>query len=597
MDAITLEIIEGTIESAITEIEAAIERTAMSTMIREQHDFRAAIYDAKGRAISRVSFAATIDPIYRKFGTDNFDPGDVVMYNDVYMSEGGITHLPDICVNLPVFFEGQLLAWVQCFGHVEDIGGLAVGSMAALATSVFQEGLMIPPVKLYEGGRLNHALYELILRNSRYPDSLRGDLDAEIAGCRLGVTRVTDLFRRYSPTVVVEAFDRLLDRCERGLRETLLPQIPDGTYKFEDFIGFDGVVQDRRYKVSMSMTKDADGLALNFEGTSPQAVGPVNFAATPKFYAKLLGAAFRPFVPGLVLNEGVSRIFRMEEPPAGSLLNPTFPAPIAHRTVTMARVLDTFQGIMAQALPGRVSGAMDTITLFTIHGNSSDGQPFFFREIVGAGSGGRDHSDGLDAVDMVPESKNVPAEFTEMVYPLAIDRIALRQNSGGPGKFRGGHGYIKDVRILTEEALVSIRTPRGDFANWGVEGGFAGSTAHLVVNPGTAREIYLPSLVQDYRVKCGDVIRVMTSGGGGWGDPLEREPSLVSADVMGGTVSVESAKDDYGVVFAAESGVVEIDATRAQRVDMMRRKGARLRFDRGEFARRLRAEGSISYAE
>ncbi|MBL4874789.1 MAG: hydantoinase B/oxoprolinase family protein [Rhodobacteraceae bacterium] len=162
-------------------------------------------------------------------------------------------------------------------------------------------------------------------------------------------------------------------------------------------------------------------MTLDFEGTSDQAVGPINFASSPKFLSKLLGATFKPFVPDLVLNEGVTRIFKMKEPRKGSIVNPTFPAPVAHRTVTMARVLDTFQGVMANALPGRVSGAMDTICLFTIHGKGFDGDPFFFREIVGAGSGGRNHSDGLDAVDMIPESKNIPTEFIEMVYPSHYD--------------------------------------------------------------------------------------------------------------------------------------------------------------------------------
>lgn len=597
IDPITLEIIEGTIESAVTEIEAAIERTAMSTMIREQHDFRVAIYDARGNAVSRVSFAATIDPIYEAFAPETIGEGDVILYNDVYRSHGGITHLPDMCVNIPVFHEGVLLGWVQSFGHVEDIGGIAVGSMPTIATSIHHEGLMIPPVKLYESGRLNQALYEVILRNSRFPASLRGDIDAEVAACRMGATRLTELCRRYGRETVAEAFERLLARCEHAIRSELLPQIPDGAYVFEDFVGYDGVVPDRPYKIRIAMTKDAAGLRVAFDGTSGQATGPVNFAASPKFYAKFLGSTFKPFLPGLVLNEGVTRVFHLEEPPKGSLLNPRFPAPVCHRTVTMVRVLDTFQGVMARALPQRVAAAMDTITLFTIHGAWPDGRPFFFREIVGAGSGGRNFADGLDAVDMVPESKNIPTEFAEMVYPLEIEQVALRRDSGGPGTFRGGHGYVKDVRILADVAYVSIRECRSGFANWGLEGGRAGEVAKLILNPDTPGERHLPGLVQDVAVRRGDRIRVITAGGGGWGDPLRRSPTLVLDDVRRRLISAESARVDYGVVLDAPGGPVDEAVTGRLREEMAAKRGPSLRIDRGEYAATLRAQGVITYDE
>ena len=369
----------------------------------------------------------------------------------------------------------------------------------------------------------------MILRNSRFPESLRGDIDAEIAACRLGAERLQGLCGRYGKDTVAACFARMLQRCADGLREHLLPQIADGSYSFEDFIGHGFVNPERSYTVKLTMEKSADRLKVNFDGTSSQAEGPINFAATPKFYAKLLGSAFKPHIPDLVLNEGVSEVFELEAPPEGSLLNPRFPAPVAHRSVSMVRVLDTFQGLMAKALPGRTAAAMDTLNLLTIHGARDDGSTFFFREIIGAGSGGRHFAEGLDAVDMVPESKNAPTEFVENVYPIEIVRCALRQNSGGAGRYRGGAGYEKDFRILCAEVFLSIRGCRTRFANWGIEGGMAGETAKVILNPETNHEEELTSVLENHRFVRDDVVRIVTAGGGGGGDPLDRHGNGVAA--------------------------------------------------------------------
>ena len=597
IDPITLEIVEGSVESAVTEIEAAVERTSMSSMMREQHDFRVAIYDAECSAISRVSFAATIDPIYEVFGADGIREGDVVLYNDVYRSHGGITHLPDICVNVPVFWDDEIVAWVQCYGHVEDIGGIATGSMPLTSTEIYHEGLMIPPVKLYDAGKVNDALYTVILRNSRFPESLRGDIDAEIAACRLGAERLQGLCGRYGKDTVAACFARMLQRCADGLREHLLPQIADGSYSFEDFIGHDFVNPERSYTVKLTMEKSADRLKVNFDGTSSQAEGPINFAATPKFYAKLLGSAFKPHIPDLVLNEGVSEVFELEAPPEGSVLNPRFPAPVAHRSVSMVRVLDTFQGLMAKALPGRTAAAMDTLNLLTIHGARDDGSTFFFREIIGAGSGGRHFAEGLDAVDMVPESKNAPTEFVENVYPIEIVRCALRQNSGGAGRYRGGAGYEKDFRILCAEVFLSIRGCRTRFANWGIEGGMAGETAKVILNPETNHDEELTSVLENHRFVRDDVVRIVTAGGGGWGDPLDRPAAQVAHDVLRKLISEATAHESYGVILDPITHAADDTATESLRGDMKSRRGVPPRFGRGDHAEQLRAEGKIAYAD
>ena len=456
---------------------------------------------------------------------------------------------------------------------------------------------MIPPVKLYEAGKVNDALYTVILRNSRFPESLRGDIDAEIAACRLGADRLHGLCRRYGMDTVAACFERMLERCADGLRDHLLPEIADGTYSFEDFIGHDFVNPDRSYTIKLTMEKSNDRLKVNFDGTSPQADGPINFAATPKFYAKLLGSAFKPHIPDLVLNEGVSRVFELDEPPTGSLLNPDFPAPVAHRSVSMVRVLDTFQGLMAKALPGRTAAAMDTLNLLTIHGERDDGSRFFFREIIGAGSGGRHFADGLDAVDMVPESKNAPTEFIENVFPIEIVRCALRRDSGGAGRYRGGAGYEKDFRILCNEVFLSIRGCRTRFANWGIEGGMAGETARVILNPGTNHEEELTSVLENHRFVRDDVICIVTAGGGGWGDPLERPAEEVARDTERKLISQDRAREHFGVVLDLESLLVNQPETETLRRVLGSQRGTPPRFGRGDYAERLRAEGAITYAD
>ena len=336
---------------------------------------------------------------------------------------------------------------------------------------------------------------------------------------------------------------------------------------------------------------------MNFDGTSAQAEGPINFAATPKFYAKLLGSAFKPHIPDLVLNEGVSEVFELAAPPEGSLLNPRFPAPVAHRSVSMVRVLDTFQGLMAKALPGRTAAAMDTLNLLTIHGARDDGSSFFFREIIGAGSGGRHFAEGLDAVDMVPESKNAPTEFVENVYPIEIVRCALRQNSGGAGRYRGGAGYEKDFRILCAEVFLSIRGCRTRFANWGIEGGMAGETAKVILNPETNHEEELTSVLENHRFVRDDVVRIVTAGGGGWGDPLDRPAAQVAHDVLRKLISEATAHDSYGVILDPITHAADDTATESLRSDMRSCRGVPPRFGRGDYAERLRAEGTISYAD
>jgi N-methylhydantoinase B len=294
VDPVTCEIVEGTLASIEREVETAIGRTARSPMIRDAHDFRAGIHDARLRKLTGRSYSALVHPVARDFPLDTMRPGDVFFHNDVYLSEGGIGHLPDLCVTVPVFSGGQVVAFVQAFGHHDDIGGAVPGSMPSNATSVFEEGLMVPPIRLWDAGVPNRAALTIMTRNSRMPDSLAADLDAECSACLMGARRLAELFDRYGRATVEACFDVIVDQTTEAFRREILARIPDGTWVWEDYAEHDGVDPPRLHAQRITLTKTPDDggrLILDFTGTSPQATGPINHcgdAADGNFLKKWL---------------------------------------------------------------------------------------------------------------------------------------------------------------------------------------------------------------------------------------------------------------------------------------------------------------------
>src|SRR2546421_2341508 len=294
MDPVLLEIVEGTLASIEKEVETAIGRTARSPMIRDAHDFRAGIHDRKLRKLTGRSYSALVHPVVRDYPLWTMRPGDVFFHNDVYLSEGGIGHLPDLCVTVPVFHDSgdgpDVVAFVQAFGHHDDIGGAVPGSMPSHATSVFEEGLMVPPIRLWDAGTPNEAALKIMTRNSRMPDSLAADLDAECSACLMGADRLVELFVRYGRSTVEDCFDAIIDNTTRAFRTEILARIPDGTYVWEDYAEHDGVDPPRLHAQRITLTKTAEKLILDFTGTSPQARGPINHAgnyADSNFLANL----------------------------------------------------------------------------------------------------------------------------------------------------------------------------------------------------------------------------------------------------------------------------------------------------------------------
>ena len=569
-DPVLLEIVEGTLASIEREVETAIGRTARSPMIRDAHDFRAGIHDRKLRKLTGRSYSALVHPVVRDYPLSTMRPGDVFFHNDVYLSEGGIGHLPDLCVTVPVFHDGDVVAFVQAFGHHDDIGGGVPGSMPSRATSVFEEGLMVPPIRLWESGRPNEAAIKIMTRNSRMPESLAADLDAECSACLMGAGRLAELFVRYGRSTVEDCFDAIIDNTTRAFRTEILAKVPDGTYVWEDYAEHDGVDPPRLHAQRITLTKAADRLVLDFTGTSPQARGPINHAgnyAGGNFLAKWLAPILRNLadtperMAELDVNEGVVPLLELRFPPPGTLLTPIFPAPTNARTFVILRLLGVFAGVLAKAVDGRMPADQETIRYTGVYGTDAEGQPYLMREVLGGGSGGRPYADGEDTVHVVPDSRNIPVEFAESRWPFVVERLGLAVDSGGPGRYRGGLGYDKHIRMLRGAHFMSI-ADRSLLACWGVRGGRAGRPFSVVIDPGGPNERAVDALADAEPVRAGEVIRIRTTGGGGWGDPLDRPYEDVERDVRWGKVSVAGARDDYGVVLGDPAAT---EALRKQR--------------------------------
>ena len=597
VDPIVVEIVEGTLASAEAEVEAAIERTARSPMIREARDFRAGIHDRHCRKLTGRSYSALVQPIVRDFPIATIQPGDVFFHNDVYQSEGGIGHLPDLCVTVPVHHDGEVVAFVQAFGHHDDIGGCVPGSMPSHGTSFFQEGLIVPPVRLYAAGEPNADLLRVMVRNSRLPDSLRGDLDAEVAACRMGAERVAELFRRYGRETVESAFEAILTRTTAVFETELLSKIPEGTYVWEDYAEHDGVDPPRLHTQRMTLTRSGPRLIIDFSGTSAQARGPINHAgnyAEGVFLKKWLAPILRNLAESpermaeLDVNEGVVPLIELRFPPPGTLLTPVFPAPVNARTFVILRLLGILAGVLAKATGGNMPADQETIRYTGFHGLDAEGQPYLMREVLGGGSGGRPWADGSDTIHVVPDSKNLPVEFTETRFPLRVETLALAPDSGGAGKRRGGLGYRKEIRVLRDAQFLSV-ADRSILSCWGLKGGRAGRPFRVTLDPGGASERQLEGLVDDEPIPASTLVRIDTTGGGGWGDPLEREPELVALDVTQGKVSAASARDDYGVVLlsTASECIVDMEATERLRDELRAERGSLPFFDRGPGYRQL----------
>ncbi|MBM3568084.1 MAG: hydantoinase B/oxoprolinase family protein [Alphaproteobacteria bacterium] len=566
-DAVTLEIVRGALRAAQAETEALLERTAMSDVIREKKDYFTGYFGPEGKLITGTPlplFGHIIRPILRQFPAETMRPGDLYWYNDCYASDGGVSHLNDQVFAAPVFCEGKLSGFAQSWAHFTDIGGMRPGSMSPDATEIFQEGLMVPPVRLYREGKLNAELFRIFIRNSRFPQQLQGDTRALIAAVRLGEKRLLELFARFGRDSVLDAFAKLDLQTEAHVRKRLRTLFPPGRSSFVEAVESDGH-GNGPFKLRLAIDVADNGIVVDATATDDQAPGPINWLMNPAVPQMIFGIFLSGEDPTLMLNEGLMHAIDEVRLRPGSLLKPDFPAPLGQRGLTMVRMVSACNGLMCAASGGEAGAGIASYALWYLRTTDpASGETLLMNDGVAVGFGGRPQADGHDAVYFVAQENN-PAEYLDQLYPARLLRYAINRDSGGAGRHRGGCGVIREIEWLGPDAMLANRLSGTIFPPWGVKGGKCGGKGRVVLNPGRATERVLPPIGDGTTVRKGDVIRIETGGGGGWGDPFAREPERVLADVLGGFVSERSARADYGVALAADGRSVDAAATRKLR--------------------------------
>jgi N-methylhydantoinase B len=563
VDPIRLEIIRGAIRAAQAEMDALLERTAISAFIREKKDFYTALFDANGVMVvgSMVPiFGDITGPVFARFAADTMQEGDLYWYSDCYASRGAVSHSNDQVFLAPVFHDGRRAAFVMGWAHFSDIGGLRPGSISSDATDIFQEGIIIPPTRLIDAGAVNEAALEIFHRNSRYPEQSRGDTRALMASVELGARRVRELLGRFGPDVMADAFGQLFARTRELVRARLRETFPVGTYRFSDAIDSDGHGNGPLHiRLALTRTSD-DRFVFDATETDDQAPGPVNFLMNPDVPGMALGLFFLGGDPAQVCNAGGPRALDEVRLREGSLLWPRFPAPLGLRGMTMMRFLATLNGLV-NAAGGNAPASHSAYVIIMLRGIDR-GRQFLMSDGVGVGYGARATSDGIDAVYFVAQ-ENYPVEFLEQGYPVRLLRYGINCDSGGPGRFRGGAGVVREYEVLAEQAVLSMRIDSVLNPPWGVAGGMRGGTGRALVNPGTTNERTLAPLSDGTVLRRGDILLLETGGGGGRGHPFERPAEQVLQDVRDGFVSMAAARRDYRVVIASDA--LDADATRLLR--------------------------------
>lgn len=564
-DAVTIEIVKGALRAALAETEALLSRTSMSDVIREKKDYFTGFFDPGGRIVAGTPIpllAHVIDPILAQYPADTMRPGDIYWYNDCYGSNGGVSHLNDQVFAAPVFAEGKLSGFAQSWAHFTDIGGMRPGSMSPDTTDIFQEGIMVPPVRLYREGVLNEELLRVFARNSRFPQMLKGDTRALVAAVKLGERRFIELFERFGRTVVLDAFDRLNRQTEVAVRQRLTAVFKTGRYDFADVLETDGH-GNGPYTIRIGIESNGNHIAFDATASDDQAPGPINWIVHPAVPRMIFGIYFAGGDPSLMLNEGATRAIDEVRLRPGSILQPLSPAPLGQRGLTMVRVMNMACGLMNLAESGCANAGGSSYAIWSLRNANPSATPFLVNDGVAVGYGARPYADGPDAVYFVAQENN-PAEFMEQLHPARLLRYALRCDSGGPGRWRGGCGVIREIEWLGEDAMLANRLDGAVNPPWGVAGGKCAARGRVVVNPGRPGERELPPIHDGTPVKRGDVIRIETAGGGGYGHPYDREPERVQSDVLGGFVSLEAAREEYGV--ALLGGGREIDRAPTERL-------------------------------
>jgi N-methylhydantoinase B len=556
-DPITFAVIKNALDAIVDEIAYTVVRTARSEIVKDVMDYSAAICDAKGEMVAQAKTIAqhlgaipeAMAAVQQRW-SGQLESGDAVIMNDPYC--GGM-HLPDIFMFFPIFDGADILAWSVVICHHTDVGGRVPGSNAADSTEIYQEGLRIPPLKLFRRGVMDEALEALIGLNVRVPDRVVGDLRAQYAACQVGAREIGRLVVRYGAAQTRGYFALLLDYAERMTRAEIATW-PQGTYRFTDHIDSDGL-SDEPVPLTVAVTVRADGtLKVDWNSSSKQVRAAINstlsFTKSNTFLS--VRCALRGDIPN---NAGVFRCIEVMAP-EGSVLNPISPAPVAARALTGYRVMDTMFGALAQIVPHIVPAAGEGgNTVVCLGGRLPDNRPFILVDMISGCWGGRPDQDGIDAITNPSQNlSNTPVEVLERQHPVRIEEYGLVPDSGGAGCFRGGLGLRRSYRLLAEDAVLQLRADRLRFPPYGLAGGGPGGLAGNWLGQDEAMRPVPGKLTTVMR--RGELLLHHQAGGGGHGDPFRRAPEAVARDVWNGKVTAAAARERYGVAVDA-AGVLD----------------------------------------
>jgi N-methylhydantoinase B len=572
VDPITLQVMQARLAGIVQEMQNSLFRTGYSTIIRESQDASCAILDDAGELVAQHvvlplhmgAFPACAAAILRVYSAADIHEGDAFIVNHPYL--GGSPHAPDMGVLTPIFYAGDWVGFAANMAHKSDIGGTVPGSGSGNAREIFQEGLHLPPVKFMSQLRPVKEIEAMITANSRTPTPVIGDLRGQVGAARLGERRIGELMERYGKETVREATKQLSAYTENRVRQTL-SSWPDGESKGESFIDHDGIDLDRPIRVHVKIEKTGERIHFDFRGCSDQTTGPANIRP-PLVRAACAYCLVTLVDPLLPINQGLARVIEATFR-EGSVLDPRFPGAVNTYMPTALTVTEAIFRALAPLAPSkRIAGGSGSAALVLGGRDAGTNRSYVHYEIFSGGTGARSGKDGVSATAFhLSNCKTAPVEIIESEFPTRVERFEMIADSGGAGRWRGGLGFAREYRILTDEVRFSMRTDKHAIEPWGSEGGNSGGKGACIINPQTKHEKRLPSRFGDHRLSKGDLLRVERPGGGGLGDPLERPVENVFEDVRQDYVSIERARSDYAVVVERTDGelVLNHDQTRSLR--------------------------------
>jgi len=560
VDPITLGVVWGALQSIAVEVGTTVHKTAYSEQAREGQDFSVAVFDPQGRMVAQGPYSpghmgamsAAVRNALAAHPVETLRPGDAILLNDPLLGSG---HFPDFFITQPAFHGGALIGFVVNIVHHTDVGGSRPGSQGVEGIfDYFQEGLRIPPTKVWTAYQEEVGVVGIIAANTRTPDKVLGDLRAQRSALRVGELRLIELVERYGHATVMAAMDEIITRTEASIRSAVRA-IPDGVYAFEDFLDDWGPGTDP-LRVAVTVTVAGDGITIDYAGSSPQTASGMNsyINYTRSYSYAAVKCLTDPLGP---MNEGALRPVTVTAP-EGSFLNPRPPAGGGPRAIICYRTFEAVLGALAPALPDRVAAAASHFANPTFGGwDRARNRRFVAYELVLSGTGGRAGRDGCEGMSWAFNASNIPIEAQEAAQPIVIERFGFIADSAGAGRFRGGCGVRRDMRFLADEGKLTNLSERQRFAPYGVFGGKPGRLARTVINPGPGEEAVHGKQSREFAY--GDVISFQQSGAGGYGDPLERDPALVLDDVLDDYVSIDAARDEYGVVIIGAGADLRVD--------------------------------------